>query len=200
VDESLDIPKKSTSELAGKTKRILQSDPNKIISDWLERFITSFLDLEEILFNYYVLNYLGDIRVRKPSKHISDALDARKPETMLDRVLKGISILLRYDNYILKTDYKEIQSKKAKKKREEKKKLADEKKLLEKKKMPFFQQTKQVLMKYKITFLVAFGELILIILAFQFTQLRFVRILIYTLIPVFFIAFILGFIFESRKK
>ena len=152
------------------------------------------------MFNYYVLNNLGEIKVRKPSKHISDTLDAKKPETMLNRVLHGISILLRYDNYILKIEHKEMQGKKAKVKRDEKKKLIEEKKPEEKKKKALLQQIKIILMKYRITFFIAFSELILIILASQFTQLRSVRILTYVLIPLLFVAFILGIIFERRKK
>ncbi len=200
VDESLSIPRRSTSKIATKIKRVVNTDTNQISSNWMERFINSFLDLEELLFNYYILNNLGELKVRKPSKHISDTLDAKKPETMLNRVLQGVSILLRYDNYILKTEYKEIQRKKTKVKREEKKKLTEEKKLEEKKKKNPFQQFKQMLMKFRITFFVAFSELILIILASQFNQLRSVRILTYVLIPLLFIAFILGFIFERRKK
>ena len=168
-------------------------------------FIQDFNDLEQLLEECVILKFDGTRIQRQPISYVSQVNRVQKLETKLSYVLEGLERLtLLRNNLMLKKEYKKIKEEKIRekeeKKVEEKKKIADEKKLFEKKKMSFFQQIKQVLMKYKITFLVAFGELILIILAFQFTQLRSVRILIYTLIPVFFIAFVLGFIFERRKK
>ena len=191
----LEMPNEYSKSISQNIKNRFNIGSAEPTGIWIDKFISKYVDLESYLFQCYILDPSEKILYRKPSKFISSALEAQKFDTMIDRILKGISKILAYGNRIvLKRDYNEKKKQRDRLKREEKRK-EEEKKLHEKKSFII-----DLIVRYKTTYALLFLELVIIVLSVLFTDIMWVRILLFTLIPVFLVMAIVGYILESKNK
>ncbi len=195
IEEHWQLPNDFTKQTSTKIKGRLNIGSTEPTGIWIDNFISKYVELEVYLSQCYILDPSGSIKVRKPSKFISSALEAQKFDTMINRVIVGLTKILAFGNRIvLRSDYEN-----EKKHRDRLKRIAKSKrtemKVTEKKKI-----VKDKIIRFRTTFLFLFLELVIIVLSFFFNDIIWVRILLYTLIPVFLILVVIGFFLEKKRR